>query len=57
MYVIKKQGCDNGKTRPININNSIRQGGVLAVTQYATLIDEINKEINSPGQTYNPNEH
>ena len=36
----------HGTTRPININNSIRQGGVLAVTQYATLMDEINKEIN-----------
>ena len=36
----------HGMTRPININNSIRQGGVLAVTQYATLMDEINKEIN-----------
>ena len=36
----------HGTTRPITINNSIRQGGVLAVTQYATLMDEINKEIN-----------
>ena len=36
----------HGMTKPININNSIRQGGVLAVTQYATLMDEINKEIN-----------
>ena len=36
----------HGMTRPININNSIRQGGVLAVTQYATLMDEINTEIN-----------
>ena len=35
----------HGTTRPININNSIRQG-VLAVTQYATLMNEINKEIN-----------
>ena len=35
----------HGKTRDIKINNSIRQGGVLAVTQYATLMDEINKEI------------
>ena len=34
-----------GNTRTINIHNSIRQGGVLAVTQYATLMDEINKEI------------
>ena len=34
-----------GNTRPITIRNSIRQGGVLAVTQYATLMDEINKEI------------
>ena len=36
----------HGMTKPININNSIRLGGVLAVTQYATLMDEINKEIN-----------
>ena len=34
-----------GHTRPIQITNSIRQGGVLAVTQYATLMDEINKQI------------
>ena len=47
----------HGTTIPININNSIRQGGVLAVTQYATLMDEINKEINKAKCTYNPNEH
>ena len=35
----------DGTTRPIQIKNSIRQGGVLAVTQYATLMDEINKEV------------
>ena len=34
-----------GHTRTIQITNSIRQGGVLAVTQYATLMDEINKQI------------
>ena len=35
-----------GNTRPIKIkNNNIRQGGVLAVAQYSTLMDEISKEI------------
>ena len=41
----------HGMTRPIKINNSIKQGGVLAVTQYATLMDEINKEINKAKDT------
>ncbi len=34
-----------GKTRTINIKDSIRQGGVLSVSQYALLTDEFNKEI------------
>ena len=34
-----------GDTRKIEIKDSIRQGGVLSVLQYALLIDEINKEI------------
>ena len=34
-----------GKTRPIKIKDSIRQGGVLSVIEYANLIDEIAKEI------------
>ena len=34
-----------GLTRSIKLRDSIRQGGVLAVTQYAQLINEINKEI------------
>ncbi len=34
-----------GNTRKINIKDSIRQGGVLSVIQYALLMDEINKEI------------
>ncbi len=34
-----------GLTRPIKIKDSIRQGGVLSVIQYALLMDEINKEI------------
>merc|ERR1711976_722845 len=33
-----------GNTREIKIKDSIRQGGVLSVIQYALLIDEINKE-------------
>ncbi len=35
----------HGLTRRINIKDSIRQGGVLSVIQYALLMDEINKEI------------
>jgi hypothetical protein len=34
-----------GLTRDINITDSIRQGGVLSVIQYALLMDEISKEI------------
>ena len=34
-----------GDTREIKIKDSIRQGGVLSVSQYALLMDEINKEI------------
>ena len=34
-----------GLTREIKIKDSIRQGGVLSVVEYALLIDEINKEI------------
>ncbi len=34
-----------GNTRKITIKDSIRQGGVLSVIQYALLMDEINKEI------------
>ena len=35
----------HGETREIKIKDSIRQGGVLSVLQYALLIDEISKEI------------
>ena len=35
-----------GETRTIKIRDSVRQGGVLSVTLYATLMDEIPKEIN-----------
>ncbi len=35
----------DGLTRPIKINDSIRQGGVLSVIEYAILMDEIGKEI------------
>jgi len=34
-----------GNTREITIKDSIRQGGVLSVTLYATMMDEIAKEI------------
>ena len=34
-----------GLTRKIDIKDSIRQGGVLSVIEYATLIDEIAKEL------------
>ena len=35
----------DGLTRDIKITDSIRQGGVLSVLQYALLMDEISKEI------------
>ena len=35
----------HGPTRQINIKDSIRQGGVLSVTLYALLMDEINKDL------------
>ena len=35
----------HGLTRKIQIKDSIRQGGVLSVIEYATLIDEIAKEL------------
>ena len=35
----------HGLTREIRIRDSIRQGGVLSVIEYATLIDEIAKEL------------
>ena len=34
-----------GLTRKIKIKDSIRQGGVLSVIEYATLMDEITKEL------------
>ena len=36
----------DGLTREIKIKDSIRQGGVLSVAQYALLMDEISKELN-----------
>ena len=38
-----------GPTREIKIRDSIRQGGVLSVIEYAILIDEISKEIRKRG--------
>ena len=38
-----------GLTRKINIKDSIRQGGVLSVIEYAALIDEISKELRKKG--------
>ena len=35
----------HGLTREIKIKDSIRQGGVLSVIEYATLIDEIANEL------------
>ena len=35
----------HGPTRKITIKDSIRQGGVLSVTLYALMMDEINKDI------------
>ncbi len=42
-----------GPTRKINIKDSIRQGGVLSVAQYAVLTDEITKEINTSNKGVN----
>ena len=39
----------HGLTREIKIKDSIRQGGVLSVIEYATLIDEISKELKAKG--------
>ena len=49
MYVLYKEGTaqiqtKHGPTRKIKIKDSIRQGGVLSVIQYALLMDEISKE-------------
>ena len=35
-----------GPTRTISIKDSIRQGGVISVIDYANLIDDISKELN-----------
>lgn len=35
----------HGTTRKIQIKDSIRQGGVLSVLEYAVMMDEINKEV------------
>ena len=35
----------HGYTRQIHIKDSIRQGGILSVLEYANLMDEITKEI------------
>ena len=35
----------HGPTRKIKIRDSIRQGGVLSVIEYANLMDEISKEL------------
>ena len=39
-----------GLTRKIKIKDSIRQGGVLSVIEYATLMDEITKELQEKKQ-------
>ena len=40
----------DGITRPIKIKDSFRQGGVLSVLQYATVMDEIAKELDKEGK-------
>ena len=42
----------HGLTRTINIKDSIRQGGVLSVIEYANLIDEIAKELEQKHEGY-----
>ncbi len=46
-----------GLTREIEIKDSIRQGGVLSVIEYAALIDEISKELNQRDLGIRINEH
>ena len=36
-----------GLTNTFSVTNTVRQGGVLAVTQYALMMDEVAKEINN----------
>ena len=43
-----------GLTKEIPIKDSIRQGGVLFVVEYATLIDEISKELRKRNQGVTP---
>ena len=43
----------HGLTREIRIRDSIRQGGVLSVVAYATLIDEISKELKIHDRSHN----
>ena len=43
--LIAKVRTKHGKTRDIKIRDSIRQGGVLSVTLYAAMMDEIAVEI------------
>ena len=47
----------HGLTREIQIKDSIKQGGVLSVTQYAVLMDEINKTIEANIRTENNTEN
>jgi hypothetical protein len=46
----------DGLTREIEIKDSIRQGGVLSVLQYATVMDEIAKEIQNQNKGIQINE-
>jgi hypothetical protein len=46
----------DGLTREIEIKDSIRQGGVLSVLQYATVMDEIAKEIQKQNKGIQLNE-
>ena len=43
--LIARVRTKHGTTRDIRIKDSIRQGGVLSVTMYATMMDEIAEEI------------
>ncbi len=43
--ITAKVKTKHGLTRTINIKDSIRQGGILSVIEYANMMDEITKEI------------
>ncbi len=48
--ITAKVKTKHGQTRSIQIKDSIRQGGILSVVEYANMMDEITKEIEKDPQ-------